>query len=85
MPQCTLCSSCVTGADQAMEDGSVEMVAAHSHTEQEYLSALADGTPRQHQRFRGFASLSWASALQLIDFYFQRERGRWGAWSPKWP
>lgn len=38
---------------QAMEDGSVEMVAAHSHTEQEYLSALADGTPRQHQRFRG--------------------------------
>lgn len=38
---------------QAMEDGSVEMVTAHSHTELEYLTALADGIPRQHQRFRG--------------------------------
>eukprot|EP00656_Telonema_subtile_P000005 TRINITY_DN10001_c0_g1_i1.p1 TRINITY_DN10001_c0_g1~~TRINITY_DN10001_c0_g1_i1.p1 ORF type:complete len:464 (+),score=129.68 TRINITY_DN10001_c0_g1_i1:178-1569(+) len=38
---------------QAMEDGIVEMVTGHNHTEAEYQIVLADGTPRQHQRFKG--------------------------------
>lgn len=42
---------------QAMEAGVMEMVAGHNHTEAEYQLVLADGTPRQHQRFKGDSSM----------------------------
>jgi len=38
---------------QAMHAGAVEMVTGHSHTEQEYQSAVTAGTPRQHRRNLG--------------------------------